>query len=127
MDRTEPELDLLRRLWPDLRYESNGQWVLIADYALPEPWSPRSIAVAFQIPGGPPGSPPYAFYVRGEVSCGGCAPSSYTPVATGVPFPGTWGVFSWAPESWPWADEPAEGANMVSFARSFAARFAEGA
>lgn len=127
MDRTEAELVLLRRLWPDLQYESNGQWVLIADYALPEPWSPRSIAVAFQIPGGPPGSPPYAFYVRGEVSCGGCAPSSYTPVATGVPFPGTWGVFSWAPESWPWAEEPAEGANMVSFARSFAARFAEGA
>jgi hypothetical protein len=124
--RVDVELALLREEWPGLTYELTGQWVLLPCYPLPEGWSKSSAPVAFQIPLGPPGTPPYAFYLDGAVAYGGQQPGNYAATAAGVPFPGTWGVFSWAPEGWPWAEDPANGANMSSFARSFADRFAEG-
>jgi hypothetical protein len=128
LDRVEAELLLLREQWPDLRYAPVGQWVLIPAYPLPEQWSRRTIQLAFQIPNGPAGNPPYGFYAEAPLSYGGQTPTNYSlPAPGGVPFPGTWGLFSWAPDGWPWAEEPAQGANMRSFAQSFARRFAEGA
>ena len=126
-DRVAAEARLLRDVWPDLTYVETGQWVLLPEYRLPEGWSAASTGVAFQIPAGPAGTPPYAFYVDRPLTHAGRQPENYTPNASGPPFPGGWSVFSWAPEGWAWAEDPAMGANMVSFARSFAARFAEGA
>jgi hypothetical protein len=125
--RVDAELALLRRQWPQLEYEPTGQWVLLSDYPLTEGWSRDSAAVAFQIPAGPGGTPPYAFYIDGPLDYRGQPPANYTFPVGVVPFPGTWGIFSWAPAAWPWAEDPAQGANMVSFARSFADRFAQGA
>ncbi|SBS77708.1 hypothetical protein MHPYR_470042 [uncultured Mycobacterium sp.] len=127
LDRTEAELMLIRKQWPDLTYEPVGQWVLITDYSLPQPWSRRTVSIAFQIPAGPAGNPPYGFYLDGPITCAAQPPTNFSSPAPGVPFPGNWGLFSWAPDGWPWAEEPADGANMRSFAQSFAQRFAEGA
>ena len=124
--RVEGELTLLRARWPTLRYEQAGQWVLLPDYPLPEGWSPPSVNMAFQIPVGPAGSPPYGFCVDAPLTFNGATPANYAPSGAPVPFPGSWGQFSWAPEGWLWAEDPAHGANMCSFAGSFADRFAEG-
>lgn len=127
LDRVEAEVEMLREQWPNLVYEPAGQWVLIEDYSLPTPWIPSTARIAFQIPAGPAGNPPYGFYSDGVLKCGEQPPTNYNAPAPGVPFPGCWGVFSWAPDGWPWAEDPAHGANMRSFAESFAERFAEGA
>lgn len=127
--RGQAELGLLRAVWPGLHHQEAGDWVLLPDYPLPDGWPQTATDVAFQIPAGLPGQPPYAFYAKGELSHEGRPLLNYSyPVGAGtVPFPGTWGVFSWAPETWLPAEHAADGANLVDFARSFADRFAEGA
>lgn len=125
--RAEAEVALLRQRWPDLQYQHEGQWVLLPDYPLPDGWSKGLVNVAFQVPVGPPGSPPYAFCVDAPLTFAGLMPSNFVPTGAAVPFPGQWGQFSWSPEAWPWAEEPTQGANMCDFAMSFADRFAEGA
>lgn len=125
--RVDAELALLREEWPALKYEPADQWVLLPEYPLPEGWSRAQAPTAFQIPMGSLGQPPYAFYVDGPITFLGQTPGNYSHPTTVVPFAGQWGVFSWSPESWLWAEDPTKGANMRSFARSFADRFAEGA
>ena len=124
--RPDTELALLRQRWPELRHEPEGQWILLPDYSLTDGWSQTAVSVAFQIPLGPPGSPPYAFYVDAPLTFRGATPNNFVPTGATVPFPGQWGQFSWSPDGWPWAEDPAQGANMCDFARSFADRFAEG-
>jgi len=126
-DRLSIELLLLREAWPNLTYEPVGQWVMLPDYPVPEGWSRTLVTTAFQVPTGPPGTPPYAFYVDSPMMFRDQAPANCSPAAGGVPFPGQWSTFSWAPEAWAWTEDPAKGANMRSFARSFADRFLEGA
>lgn len=127
-ERVAAELTLLRGWWPDLRVDASGSWVLLEPYALPAGWAPGTCAVAFQIP---PvvGQQPYGFWTRGPVLFNGAVPSNYTfPVAAGtVPFTGEWGQFSWAPQTWQPGPSPADGDNVLGFARSIAHRFAEGA
>lgn len=120
---------MIRGWWPDLVHEPGGDWVLLRQYRLPDGWQPAAADLAFQIPQNLPGQQPYAFFVRGEVLFQGASPTSHSfPVPDGtVPFPGTWGQFSWAPEIWAPGHEPADGDNVLGFARSFARRFAEGA
>ena len=125
--RVDAELTLLRQRWPSLEYEPSGQWVLLPEYPLPDGWSRAATGIAFQIPSGPPSQPPYAFHVDGPLTFLGQQPAQYTHPAAAGPFPGDWATFSWAPETWLWAETPVDGANMRSFARSFADRFAQGA
>ena len=125
--RAEAELTLLRERWPGLQHGAEGQWVLLSDYPLPEGWSQTTVSVAFQIPVGPAGSPPYAFYVDAPLTFRSAMPNNFVPAGATVPFPGQWGQFSWSPDEWPWTEDLAQGANMGDFARSFADRFAEGA
>ncbi len=125
--RAEAEVTLLRERWPDLRHEAEGQWVLLPDYPLPGGWSQTTVSVAFQIPLGPAGCPPYAFYVDAPLTFHEATPNNFVAAGATVPFPGQWGQFSWSPDGWPWAKDPAQGANMCDFARSFTDRFAEGA
>lgn len=128
MSRAGAELALLRQVWPALTHQPAGDWVLIPDYPLPEGWSgTNTVAIAFQIPAAP-GQPPYGIYTDRALTFDGQPPANYTyPAAAGtVPFPGDWALFSWAPEEWAWAENPADGANLVHFATSFADRLAEG-
>lgn len=126
--RAAAELALLRDAWPDLTHQPSGDWVLLPDYPLPEGWSGGdTVAIAFQIPQAP-GQAPYGIYTDRPLQFDGQNPSNYNPTAPNtVPFPGAWAFFSWAPETWTWTDNPADGANIVHFARSFADRLAEGA
>lgn len=131
-ERLEEELELLRSAYPDLEYRAveGAHWVRIPSYPVPGGWWDGEAAVAeaeivFQIPV-QAGQAPYAFDVRPAFTlAGGAAPSNYSPTAT-TPWGDDFAHFSWSPlEPWlPTADIRA-GANMLNFARSFAARLKE--
>jgi hypothetical protein len=120
------QLELLRAQWPDLEYVQAGHWVRIPHWRIPAGWEPPTVDVAFQIKDSPD-QPPYAFMVNTDVlTYNGAPPANWSPgVQSG--FPGTWGQFSWAPETWTPTADPDRGPNMVAFVRSFHNRFNEGA
>lgn len=92
------EIALLRRRFPKLEYRQEGQWVCIPSYPLPEGWNRNSTEVAFQVPASYPVGPPYGIYVPAGLLFQGARPDSYSePAPTQPPFPGQWGIFSWAP------------------------------
>ena len=62
-ERIQQELALLRQRYPNLEYQEQGQWVRIPDHRLPPGWDRLATDVAFQIPVGYPGTPPYGIYV----------------------------------------------------------------
>jgi len=129
-ERIEAELAILRGRYPDLEYRPDGHWVKIPRYPLPSGWSGKEIDVAFQLPCGFPGVPPYGFYVPAGITCGGARPGSYTePAPAQPPFGGMWGFFSWAPEdgSWRATADAATGSNLLNYVIGFAQRFREGA
>ena len=115
----------MRRHWPHLDYRPDCRWLRIADYPLPDGWSQNRIEVAFQIPIGYPETPPYGICVPAGLTFRGARPNNYTEPAS-VPFPGTWGVFSWTPESWHPTADLVTGANLLNWVLSFSVRFREG-
>jgi Prokaryotic E2 family E len=126
--RIQEELILLRRNFPDLEYLSEGNWVRIPSYALPDGlWDRDSVEVCFQIPEQMPGQAPYGFYVRPGIALKNEQPiGNYAfPAPTG--FGADWGKFSWQLTGWAPAADLVAGTNMVNFARSLSTRFAEGA
>jgi len=126
-ERIEAELSLLRGWFgSDLEHLPDSNWVCVRTYEIPsEVWTPRVVAVSFQIPTGIPGEQPYGFYVSPGIEAGGATIGNYEyPVATG--FGADWGKFSWSPIEWTPTAEMADGSNMLDFARSFADRFREG-
>lgn len=128
--RVDAELEMLRKQYPRLEYDPAGHWIRIPDYALPEGWNLPATDVAFQIPNGYPGTEPYGIYVPAGLQFKGASPTSYTVPASNKPsFPGTWGVFSWAPGDGVWRPtvELHSGPNLLNYARGFADRFREGA
>ena len=128
--RLAKELELLLRVYPDAKHE-NASWVLIPRYPLPTGWNRQCTDVAFQVPTGYPATPPYGIYVPTGIRFGTIKPSSYTePAGNQPPFSGTWAIFSWAPGDGEWhvpSTEIIGRASLLSFVRSFQARFAEGA
>ena len=125
-ERIEQELRLLRTRFSDLEYVAQGQWVRIPDYPLPEGWNRTTTDVAFPIPVGFPGTPPYGIYAPVGLTFNGQRPDNYTEPA-GTPFSGTWGVFSWAPgDGWRATADPATGSNLLNWVVGFAVRFREG-
>lgn len=128
-ERIQQELRLLRQRWPDLEYREEGNWARIPSYALPNGWNREVTEVAFAIPVGYPGTPPYGIYVPSGILFGGARPKDYTePAPAQPPFGGTWGIFSWAPGDGQWrpAAEPVSGSNLVNWVLGFAVRFREG-
>lgn len=128
-ERIEAELALLRSRYPDLEYRPEGRWVKIQQYPLPTMWSVSETTVAFQIPEGFPGVPPYGFYVPVGLTCGGASPDSYAePAPTQPPFGGAWGFFSWSPEGGQWRATVTltTGYNLLNWVIGFAQRFREG-
>ena len=128
-ERLEEELELLRTEYPDLdhRRDNGIEWIRIPSYPIPEEiWGRPEVEVAFHIPPHA-GQAPYAFRVRPSlVLKNGAVPTNYTyPVPT--PWGDDWGQFSWAPlTAWIPTDDLRAGANMLTFARSFAQRLREG-
>jgi hypothetical protein len=85
------------------------------------------VELAFQIPERIPGQAPYGFHVRPGVALrSGGPPNNYTFPTTN-PWGDGWGTFSWQLEHWNPGARACEGSNMVTFARSFAERFRQGA
>lgn len=129
MSRIEQELELLRQFYPDLEYRGEGHWVLLPRYGVPSEgrWKQSEVAVAFQIPVGIPGQPPYGFYVRQPIEhqTGGAALNA-TPATELVPWTGPWLKFSWSPGAWAPTNEVGSGSNVLQFAISFADRLREG-
>ena len=128
-ERIEQELELLRRRYADVDYREVGDWVRIHPVPTAAGWSQPEISVAFQIPQGYPGTPPYGFYVPRGLNYGGAQPQSYQDLAgTQPPFEGEWGMFSWAHDSgWRATGDVVGGSNLLNWTMSFADRFREGA
>lgn len=127
-ERIQQELALLRSRYPTLEYKDEGRWVRIPSYPLPAGWNRSATDVAFQIPVGYPGTPPYGFYTPAGLLFGGEKPSNYQePAPTQPPFGGTWGIFSWSPEG-PWraTADLVSGSNLLNWVQGFADRFREG-
>lgn len=127
-DRIHKELELLRQRYSDLEYTAEGQWVHIPSYALPGGWNRSSTEVAFQVAVGYPGTPPYGIYTQANLLFNGARPDNYTePAPTQPPFPGVWGIFSWAPtDGWRPTVDPVTGPNLLNWVIGFADRFREG-
>jgi len=127
--RLAKEMELLKRAYPGLRHDG-GNWFLVPDYPLPNGWSRAKTDVAFQVPPGYPATPPYGIYVPAGLRFRDAMPSNYQEPAGNAPaFPGTWGVFSWAPGDGEWQVPSLDiigRASLLCFVRGFAARFSEG-
>jgi len=124
-ERIEKELILLRTTWPDLEYRPDGRWVRIPGFRLPSGWNIPAVDVAFQIPVGYPGAPPYGIHVPAGLRFNGQQPTSYTE-AVSTPFQGTWGKLSWTPEAWCPTVDLVTGSNLRNWVFGFADRFREG-
>lgn len=128
-ERIDQEMALLRSRFHEVEYKQEGQWVHISSYHLPEGWNYRTTDVAFQIPQGYPGAPPYGFYVLSGLLFQGVRPDNYNePAPTQPPFPGTWGMFSWAPGDGQWRPtvDLSTGSNLLNWVMGFADRFRQG-
>ncbi len=127
--RIDQELTLLRTRYPALEYRADGYWIRLPDYPLTDGWSRRLTDVAFQIPTGFPGTPPYGIYIPAGLTFNGVRANNYTePASTQPPFGGTWGILSWTPVDGQWraTTDLRSGSNLLNWAISLAERFKEG-
>lgn len=126
--RIDQELVLLRKYYSSLEYQQNDQWIRIASYPLPPDWNKEITDVAFQIPIGYPGAPPYGIYVPVGLLHKGSMPNNYKePAENRPPFDGTWGFFSWThTDPWKPTGDLITGANLLNWVRGFSDRFREG-
>lgn len=101
-ERIATELELLRKYYPMLVFNPEGNWIKIPDYRMPAgvSWNKTSIDVCFQIIAGYPATPPYGIYVPSDLKCNGEEPLNFQRVANNKPrFDGEWGMLSWTPEN----------------------------
>jgi hypothetical protein len=128
--RLKKELDLLRRAYPGFEFQASGQWLRVPRYALPTGWNRTETDIVIQVPPGYPATPPYGIYVPAGLLCGGARPNNYQePAGNQPPFPGSWGIFSWAPADGAWQvpnPETVGRANLLAYLRGIGQRFQEG-
>ena len=126
-DRIDQELILLRQRYPGLEYRQDGHWIRIPGYPLPEGWNRSATDVAFQIPIGYPGTPPYGICATEGLLFSGHLPDNCTPADPVPPFGGAWVRFSWQPtDGWQLAVDVTAGSNLLNWVVSFAERFRQG-
>lgn len=130
-DRLAKELTVLRTVFPDVEFlDQDSGWVLIPRYTVQfGGWKQSEVSVCFQVPGGYPGDPPYAFWVTPLLRLveNDVGPSNNYQEPSPTPFSGVWGRFSWSHESgWMPGANPATGSNFLNFVLSFRDRFREG-
>lgn len=128
-ERVSQELGLLEGHYAEVNYEADGRWVLVSPVDTTPGWSRESIPVAFQIPPGYPGTPPYGFFVPAGLVFNGQEPRNFkASPPKKPPFDGQWSMFSWAHDnSWRAAADLVAGTNLLNWVRSFRDRFKEGA
>jgi hypothetical protein len=129
-ERILEEFELLRKQYPRVEYVEVGHWVRIPGFPLSGTWNRIETDAVFQIPAGYPGTPPYGFYVPVGIRVNSVVPGSYSePAGSQPPFPGVWGMFSWAPADGEWRPTAnlSSGSNLSNWVRGFADRFREGA
>lgn len=128
-ERITQELALLRTRYPELEYKEDGRWIRIPSFPLPGGWNRTSTDVSFQIPVGYPGTPPYGIYTPVGLLFNGAPPGEYRePAPTQPPFEGTWGIFSWQPDTGQWrpAANLTAGSNLLNWTVGFGDRFRQG-
>ena len=128
-ERIQAELALIRQRFPGVEHLDAGCWFLVPAYPLPEGWNRSDTDVAFQVPPGYPGQPPYGFYAPAGILFQGNSPNNYTePVENQPPFGGAWGQFSWAPAKGHWkpAADVRQGSNLLNWVAGFGERFRDG-
>jgi hypothetical protein len=123
-ERLLEELKLLQAVHPDAQLGES--WLRIPNYALPRGrFNMDHAPVVFSIPVGYPNTGPDNFFVpvtlrlkNGELApaFNGNNNSSSGP----APIAGDWGWFSWHPQGWRPAANPAEGDNLLTFVRGIA-------
>ena len=131
-DRLARELVLLRIHFPDIEFhDRDSGWLLIPHFAVPSGiWSAADCSVCFQVPGGYPAEPPYAFWTSPplRLASTGSPPVNNYQEPSPTPFPGTWGKFSWQhSNSWQPGPDPDSGTTLLDFAITFRERLREGA
>jgi hypothetical protein len=129
VERIRKELDLLRTRYHDLEYIEEGQWVRGFAYPLPDGWNRSETDIAFPIPIGYPGTPPYGIYTPAGLLYNGKRPNNYQePAPNRPPFTGIWGVFSWTTKDGQWraATDLDTGWNLLNWVMGFRDRFLEG-
>jgi hypothetical protein len=125
--RVDQELALLRQRYPRLEYREDGRWVRIPRYPLPHGWNRADTDVAFQIPVGYPGTPPYGICSSEGLLFEGQSPDNCTRADPMPPFGGSWTRFSWQPDgAWQPAAEISAGSNLLNWVVGFAERFRQG-
>lgn len=123
--RLSEELSLLRRYFGEIDFVDPSSWIRVAKYRLGGLWEPSEVSVAYQVPAGFPGMPPYGFYVQQTPRLNG-APLQGSAPPNKPPFAGDWLHISWAAETWLPAASAEAGSNLWGWTRSFADRFREG-
>jgi hypothetical protein len=126
-ERVNQELELLRKRYL-IDHRPDGNWVRVISFPLPLGWNREATDVAFQIPVGYPGTPPYGIYVPAGLTFNGQPPDNYKePAPTQPPFGEVWGILSWQPET-PWraTAEMVSGSNLMNWVQGFGDRFREG-
>ena len=128
-ERIDAELALIRSRYPESEYRADGHWIRIPSYTLPAGWNRTMTDVAFSIPIGYPGTPPYGIFVPSGLLFAGAKPENYTdPAGTQPPFPGSWAIFSWSPADGEWraTADVSGSSNLINWIAGFAVRFREG-
>ena len=125
-ERIDQELALLRQRYPDLEYCQQGHWIRIPDYRLPAGWNRSFTDVAFQVPVGYPGAPPYGICTPVGLRFNGESPDNCTLADPIPPFGGAWMRFSWQPDGWQPTANLTAGSNLLNWVVGFAERFREG-
>jgi len=128
-ERVKIEIEMLRARYPDLQVSPDERWFLVPSYPLPPGWKLSSTNIAFQIPVGYPGTPPYGIYVPVGLLFQEKRPNNYTePAPSQPPFTGRWGIFSWQPKDGKWFSkaDPVAGSNLLNWVIGFTDRFREG-
>lgn len=120
-ERLLQELELLRAVYSDAQL--GGNWVLLSRYVLPRGrFNLDETPVLFAIPVGYPNTGPDNFFVNISLRLKGDAlPPGFNANANSssgpAPIAGDWGWFSWHPQNWRPAADPAAGDNLATFVR----------
>lgn len=128
-ERMNEELELLRTRFEGVDFLVAGRWVRLSAVPTGPGWAPSEVPVAFQVPPGYPGTPPYGFYVPATVTHEGRQPkNSQCPPSVAPPFEGDWMMLSWTQAgNWRATADLVRGSNLLNWALSFRDRFSEGA
>jgi hypothetical protein len=122
--RIAEEFSLLQEAFP--LAVRKDRWFWLPEFPLPLGWSSRLIPISFMVRDGYPAAGLYGIYVPTGLRFNGTMPANYNDNASGPPFDGQWGMFSWEAEGWMPKTDPRAGHNFLTWVRGFGVRFREG-